>query len=359
VPFSVYFQYAGENTEDGGSYLLGNSALSAGIDFPHLGPYLDLTYEYSEWQNTWYTHFIFLDGMTNDGIVAGNWGAQERIFNQGIGAREQMLRAGWYPSFGGYLEEQIRIVANQTYYANGEQRTYYAGSAPYPYYHYRDFLLRYSRPWKGATVGGEIIAGRDEYGKSFSRLAAFVRYGRDGGDGARPDEDDAGSGAKSVPGAELFVDVGAGASKVNTDPGLDLPSTNSTIGFGPHLALGARRPASDSNDLGVRAEFDEIHGVSLIGVRAVDYRHRFDGSPFALDAFVGAARYNSATPAFSIDFGAGGQWRDVAPGWDLNLELRHAQNLARDHVLASDVQGPRPDTFYKVDSLLLYLSRKF
>src|SRR5215472_3658575 len=31
VPFAMYFQYAGEDNSDGGSYLLGNAALSAGI----------------------------------------------------------------------------------------------------------------------------------------------------------------------------------------------------------------------------------------------------------------------------------------------------------------------------------------
>ncbi len=36
TPFAVYFQYAGEDNSDGGSYLLGNAALSAGIDFPRL-----------------------------------------------------------------------------------------------------------------------------------------------------------------------------------------------------------------------------------------------------------------------------------------------------------------------------------
>jgi hypothetical protein len=43
----------------------------------------------------------------------------------------------------------------------------------------------------------------------------------------------------------------------------------------------------------------------------------------------------------------------------LNLDFRYAQNLARDHVLASDVQGVRPETFYKIETLTLYVSRRF
>jgi hypothetical protein len=360
VPFSVYFQYAGENNEDGGSYLLGNSALSAGIDFPHLGPYLDLTYEYSEWQNTWYTHFIYLDGMTYDGIVTGNWGANQRLFNQGVGAREHMLRAGWVPAFGGYLEEQIRVVANQPYAANGEQRTYIAGTPGYPYHHYRDFTLRYSLPWKGTVVGGEVLAGKDEFGMSFSRLSAFVRYGGDEHLRAAyaADADDGSAAASDPAGGERFVDLGAGVSKTRADLQIGIPAIHSNPGLGEHLGLGARRAVSEHADLGVRAEFDEVHGVALIGVRPIDWRYRFDG-PFALSAFAGAARYNLATPAFSLYAGAGVQWRDLLPHWDLALDVRYAQNLARDHLLASDPQGARPDSFYKIETAVLYLSRKF
>ena len=103
TPFAVYAQYAGEDNSDGGSYLLGNAALSVGIDFPASGPYFDATYEISEWQNIWYVHNIYLDGMTNDGLVLGNWGADQRNFGDGVGARSQMLRVGWVPDFGGYL----------------------------------------------------------------------------------------------------------------------------------------------------------------------------------------------------------------------------------------------------------------
>ena len=41
--------------------------------------------------------------MTNNGLVLGNWGADQRNFGDGVGARSQMLRIGWEPPFGGYL----------------------------------------------------------------------------------------------------------------------------------------------------------------------------------------------------------------------------------------------------------------
>ncbi len=108
----------------------------------------------------------------------------------------------------------------------------------------------------------------------------------------------------------------------------------------------------------MRVELDEVDGHALVGVRALDYRYRFSDT-IAAGLFMGAARYDLATPAYSVYYGVGAQWRNIVPKWDLGLELRHAQNLARDHMLASDPQGVRPESFYKIESALLFLSRRF
>jgi len=358
TPFAVYFQYAGEDNSNGGSYLLGNTATTAGIDIPRLARHFDLTYEVSEWQNIWYVHNIFLDGMTNDGLVLGAWGADQRLFGDGVGARSQMLRIGWEPPFGGYLEERVRTLVNQSYYG-GDSRAYTPGTAAFPYHRYYDVTVRYSRPWNGLTIGGELTGGRDIFGKSFSRLSGFVRYGGD--EHTRDDgslDEDSYSGGTAEHGAEVFIDAGMNVSKVRADLEPGIPITSSKWGFDPHFGLGARRAVSANNDLGVRVEVDEVDGHSLIGLRAVDYRYRFSRR-FALGVFAGAARYNLATPAYSVYFGLGAQWRDLVPKWDLSVDMRHAQNLARDHVLASDPQGVRPDSFYKIETGLLYLSRRF
>jgi hypothetical protein len=362
TPAAVYFQYAGEDNSNGGSYLLGNPAISAGIDFPRVLRYFDFTYEISEWSNIWYVHNIFLNGTSNYHIVEGNWGAQERNFNDGVGARSQMLRVGWMPPFGGYLEERVRTLVNQTYFG-GDNRTFVPTPGAFPYHHYYDFSIRYSRPWRGLTIGGEAFGGRDVYGKSFSRLSGFVRYGgdsktRDDVSYSDGDDDDDEPHEVNHHGAEVFVDAGVNANRVRTDVEPGIPITNSKLKFGPHFGLGARRAVSERNDLGVRGEVDQVDGHTLIGLRVVDYRHRFDG-PLALGLFAGVARYNVQTPATSLFAGVGAAWRDVLPYWDLNLDFRYGQNLARDHVLASDVQGPRPETFFKIQIGTLYVSRRF
>jgi hypothetical protein len=361
TPFAVYFQYAGEDNSDGGSYLLGNAALSAGIDFPRLWRHFDLTYEVSEWQNIWYVHNIFLDGMTSEGLVLGNWGADQRNFGDGVGARSQMLRLGWEPPFGGYLEARARTLANENYYG-GDSRQYSASNPlPFPYHHFYDFSLTYSRLWNGLTVGAEADAGRDVDGSSFTRLSGFVRLGDFGhshpGDTAGEDDENS-YGETDEHAAEVFVDAGVNVNQVRADLGPPIPVTRSSVAVGPHFGLGARRAVSEFNDLGVRLELDEVDGHSLIGVRPIDYRHRF-GDTFALSLFAGVDRYDLATPAYSEYAGLGVQWRNVIPKWDLGFDFRYGQNIARDHVLASDPSGVRPDSFYKISSGVFYISRTF
>jgi hypothetical protein len=236
---------------------------------------------------------------------------------------------------------------------------YSAANTPFPYHRYYDFMVRYSRPWKDLTLGGEFLGGRDVDGTKFVRVSGFVRYGGD--ERTRDDgslNEDSYSGAPEQHGAELFVDAGMNVNKVHTDLEPGIPVTSTNWAFDPHFGVGARRAVSANNDLGVRLEVDEVDGHSLLGVRALDYRYRFTDS-FAAGVFMGVARYNLATPAYSIYYGAGAMWRNILPKWDVGIDYRHAQNVARDHVLASDPQGPRPDSFYKIDTALLYLSRRF
>jgi hypothetical protein len=349
TPFAVYVQYAGENTLDGGSYLLGMSALTAGIDFPVLWRYFDMTYEISEWQNSWYVNSVFLDGMTNNGLVTGQWGADQRVFNDGVGARSQMLRIGWEPPFGGYLEERVRYVVNQEY-------------GIVPYRHYSEFTLRYSRPLNELTVGGEANAGHDVLGKSFVRLSGFVRYGGDQNTHTRDADDDADDSSASTEssGNELFVDAGVNVNQVKANLQQGFPIVTSKVGTGPHVGFGARRAVTTTNDLGVRVEDDQVDGHNLFGARFLDYRHRF-GDWFAMGLFLGVARYDLATPAYSLYGGVGAQWRNVLPKWDIGADFRYAQNVARTHVLASDapIAGVRPDSFYKIETGIMYVTRRF
>ena len=346
IPFVVYAEYAGEDTSRGSNFLLGNSALSVGIHFPRLFERFDLTFETSEWQNAWYVHNVYQDGMTQNGLVTGNWGADQRAFRQDPVARTNMVRLGWDATFGGLLELRYRTLQNENY-----------GVIHYDRYH--ELTVAYSRPVKGMVVGGELDTGRDSFGASFSRIAGFIRYNdlHAGLAAAISGLTESGGGSEEKLG-EIFIDAGIHRYQVT----VDLEDANHKVKDpqkdGYHFAVGARRAVSEHNDLGTRVEVENIEGHSLVGVRLLDYRYRFSG-PLALDAFLGAARYALATPAYGFYLGVGAQWRNVLPHLDLGVDFRFDDTLARDHLLPSDPQGPRPDSFYDVRGVIASVSYHF
>jgi len=358
TPLAIYAEYAGEDNSNGGSYLLGQGALSAGIDMPKLWGHFDATLEGSEWQDIWYTHFDYLYGMSYDQIVLGNWGAQQRTFGDGVGARSAMARIGWEFPNGGYLEEKVHLLANEPYNGQDDSRTY-RGIPGIPYKHYYDATITYSKPLGAATVGGDLFFGRDVFGAKFTRLDGFVRFSPSAHHGyADFDTDDHTPAAPLIPGAEVFVDAGVNGASYKTNLEPNLPITTSKWQAGPHIGLGARRAVSDNNDMGARLELDDVAGRTLIGVRMLDWRYRF-GKTVAVSAFAGPADWEQRTPALSLYAGAGLQLRNLRPGWDVGADFRYGQNLARDHQLPTDIQGVRAETFYKVESITLSLSRHF
>lgn len=164
IPFSVYFEYAGEDTSTNNDLRLGNVALSAGIRFPQLGRNLDLTVEVSEWQNGWYVHHIYGDGLRHEGNVLGHWGGDWRELGDGVGGMSLMTRVGWQLKRGGSLEATYRTLANESYTAPDYERAHLLN-------------LRYSRRWgEDFFVGGELNLGRDVFGEDYSRVSAFIRF---------------------------------------------------------------------------------------------------------------------------------------------------------------------------------------
>lgn len=163
LPVAVYFEYAGEDTSTLSNLRLGNSALSLGISFPKLGENLSATFEMTEWQNAWYVHHIYRDGLRNEGHVLGHWGGDWRLLNDDVGARSVFARLGWARALGGEIEASYRQLDNEEY-GDGSYETA------------RQIDARYSRRWQQFYVGGELTVGRDVFGESYSRLGAFFRF---------------------------------------------------------------------------------------------------------------------------------------------------------------------------------------
>lgn len=157
--------------------------------------------------------------------------------------------------------------------------------------------------------------------------------------------------------AEPFVDVGAQASRIeariaNADGTVDTTET------GGHIGLGFFRRVSERNELGVRVELDNLGSDLLLAVRAVDWRYTMS-ERLSVGGFLGAARLDLATPAYGYYFGGGIQIRNVVPRWDLGIDMRYGDKIARDNVLPTDPQGGSPDNFYDLLGVSVYLSRRF
>lgn len=340
VPFSVYFEFAGEDTSYSGIYRLGNSALSMGIDIPRLWSDFNLTYEVSEWQNGWYVHGIYGDGLTNEGRSIGHWFGDARVYRDGVGGQSHMLRLGWQPKFGGAAEARYRTLKNELY-------------TGYPYERAHEVMLRYSYPLRAFLVGGEVTVGRDVFGEDYSRVAAFARFGGDfsatDGGGAYPHD-------SRDNGVDYFVDAGGSASRARIELSDGTPKYVTAVAYAPHIAVGARRRVGENSDLGARIEFDRFEDELLISVRALDYRYRF-ANGLAMTFFAGASRYDLATPAFGYYGGLGAQWRNLLPNIDLSLDIRYGDKFARDKLLPDDPpEVARPDIFYDLMGATLYFS---
>lgn len=343
TPFAAYLEYAGEDTSYAGDYRFGNAALSIGISFPQLWQRFDLMYETSEWQNGWYVHSIYQDGLAEEGRVLGHWGADHRLPADGVGAQSHLLRLGWRPPFGGLMQFQARTVANESYSAIDYERGY-------------DVSVAYSRAFSGFTASAELMSGQDVFGASFTRLAGSIRLGDEwtlAGSSVssyRP---------RSLQDAHLFIEGGAAISRLQIRLGDGSPKQTTSFEMSPHVAIGARRAVSTRSDLGVRLEIDRIEDEMFLAVRALDYRYRFR-NPLAVNVFVGAARYDLATPAYGYYMGAGLQWRDLLPRVDVGVDFRYADKVARDKLLPQDpVSDPRPDVFYDMTGATLSLSYRF
>lgn len=344
-PFSVYFEYAGEDGSRAEGWRLGNVSLSAGIDIPRLWDRFDFTYEVSDWQNGWYVNGVYPDGISNEGHVAGHWGADDRLARDDVGATSHMVRFGWAAPFGGLFDLRYRTLQNENYGAGNYEREH-------------DVALRYSRTWNEVIYGVEANVGRDVFGEDIRRVGAFVRYAP----GAREEFFGA---IEPLPEhatrqVEIFVDAGINASRVKFDPSDEgMTPREQTSAVGAHAGVGVRRALSSRNALGVRVEMDDLDGMTALGVRAIDYSYNLTRR-VAIGAFAGAMRLDAATAAYGYYGGVNARLRDVMPRFDLTLDVRATDKIARDVLLPSDPPNNTwGDVIYQVYSANLYLSYRF
>lgn len=161
TPFSLYIEYAAEDTASLSNTRFGNLALSAGVFIPFLpeallGRRWAFTYEFSEWQDVWYVHGKYLDGYTHEGVVMGHWGGEARVKGDGVGAAAHMVKLRWRPRPGWFGEGTLRLIRNEDY----GLRRYETG---------RSLEVRVTGPLSLGRWGARVLGGQDVFGQRFAR----------------------------------------------------------------------------------------------------------------------------------------------------------------------------------------------
>lgn len=349
IPFAFNIEYAGEDNAYAEGYRLGATNISLGLDLPRLGDRFDATIEISEWQNDWYVHSIYSQGLTEEGRVLGHWFGDQRQFANAVGGDSQMLSIGWRRKPGQHWRAMYRTMAL-------DPRWVRSGVVPdYDRYHFLSLSL--ATNWESFPIEFELGGGRDVFGDSFARLSAsFDVIARDrlsGGvwEDAEPKRSR----------AEWFVDVGAFRSKALKLLEIGVPPEPATRGTNGHVGFGARRSVSERSDIGFRIELDDIDEDYLLSLRAIDYRYRL-GRKIALSGFFGVARYDYGLATNGYYWGAGIQLRDVLPKWDVGVDVRHYEKLNRDKALPTD-PIPSPEThprlYIDIDGTSFYITRRW
>ena len=170
VPFSVYLEYAGEDTSTNKNYRLGNVALSAGLFFPVVTESLDLTYEFSDWQNGWYVNRIYGNGYTNDGSVIGHWAANERLFGDAVGAQIHTLKANWDLGSRSLLKATYRTIKNEEYSRRNDS------TSRFEFVRGHELQLRYSFQLEQYFTGVDLYVGRTTLDDEFINIGAFLEW---------------------------------------------------------------------------------------------------------------------------------------------------------------------------------------
>ncbi len=187
-------------------------------------------------------------------------------------------------------------------------------------------LLRYSRPLRRAHDRRRGAGGPRRVRASFSRVAAFVRYSGDPFDDASVLYDGGRQSASGDKTAELFVEAGPAYNQRAASIRMRSTSRTSPRTFRRTLRLSAFVAPSRTAAISAPASSWTTSTASkLMSVRAVDYRYQVPRTLSPFPCFVGASRYDLATPAYGLYYGVGLQWRDIRPALGCGRGRAHGE----------------------------------
>jgi hypothetical protein len=154
MPFSFYYEYAGEDTNNYSNYRLANLANSFGLFLPYLNENMSLNMEFTTFQSAWYTHHIYAEGYSNDGVKMGHWWGTRKDPNDGVGGEAGSIRLDWQNSSESQVSFLYRSANfNKSLYANYQQS--------------HELELKYTRAIDAGFLGLKLYLGRTNYGDNF------------------------------------------------------------------------------------------------------------------------------------------------------------------------------------------------
>lgn len=345
VPFAIKLEYAGEDNSYAGNYRLGDTALLVGVDLPSLGRF-DANYEFSEWQNVWYTHHIYPQGLTNRGKVIGHWFGDQRADGDRTAGSSNYFRLGMRTDSGAYWQADFRSAS-----------FHHSLDLSPAYDRLKQLSLAYSTAWQNKSLEARVYVGRGATEGSYGGVSASISL-----EGlSYQSQSISSAGATRESAVEFFVDAGVNNSHMRDILRPDEQFNWTDDAVGAHVGLGFRRPVAEHSDLGVRVELDGVHGRKIVSLRAIDYRYRI-GRRLAISGFFGVARMEEGAVALGYYMGGGMQWLHAVKGWDLSLDMRVHDKLSRNRILASDppdTSGVMPRMHTDISGFSLYASRSF
>ncbi|MFL0801931.1 MAG: capsule assembly Wzi family protein [Agarilytica sp.] len=163
IPFSFALELAGEDTSNNKSYQLGNTALTAGLYFPYfMSDAVSFAFEYSDWQDAWYTNNVYEKGYVNDGFVLGHWAMQtQRDLDIAVEGTSYFAKGQWQRSNDHVVIANVRTAK-------------YLDTGVYDFDERWEVELDYVFPWRKRVVTIGAYFGKDDFGEEFSQFRMSI-----------------------------------------------------------------------------------------------------------------------------------------------------------------------------------------
>lgn len=170
LPFSLSIELAGEDTANNKDYQLGNPALTAGLYFPlFFSDDIAFTYEYSDWDNAWYTNNVYQQGYSHEGVVLGHWAMQDQhLGGTAAPGTSHFVNTQWYTPWRHIIDMTLRTSEHEGAYRVGAQRIQYKQAW--------NAMLDYSIPTQHLTYTAGALLGKDAFGQNYGQLKVSLLW---------------------------------------------------------------------------------------------------------------------------------------------------------------------------------------